>query len=578
MISFKGKTKYTFFAILTAVFFSLHPHTTHATPWCQYADVEGQSDTTHCNWYATIGDIDQSSIKIQLPPQYITDTQKERHFTPDRFTPFDDIQVSFTVPCPLAHAQIWDEEGSFAGKGYFGDGYFSSYFGQVPQLGVSLFTIDEKGAEVFIASLGTAVDKYEGPDDGTPVKEDCTNVPNPRKHTFVLHGWPYSLAASTGLTPLGVPPAVDANKLQMLVDSIKNHRKVWIDIGDSSIQTKPIERDIPTGGSPGADGTPPMDDCVQVYGNGALKMVTMIGQSVFGPNTLGYQSSAMTYSETIKNSLAAMFPFSKYFDHFGFYVDLVPTNDLAITQTMFKDAATLPARVSYCNARAGKVRDYYYFHNYSWKTKQGEVTTFGTKSLLGGNTVLFWALAGSNLNNTIPHETGHSFGVVDEYLGPNPRNDSPATMADRDKSRNCVDNLNKYILNGQTFGDIPPNEHKGCNQQYQLFRQSDKSLMNNEDENQKFNVISCGYVIAGILGEDYSNGPNHWQECYDAGKKDGNVELPISTTILKKTETTSASPIKSALQTPSPTVSPRVSPRQSSMQTPLPTPSSRATP
>jgi len=551
IIYFKGKTKYVILLFISALFIG-HPHQAHATTWCQYADIDGQSDTGHCNWYATVGDIDQSSIKIELPPQYITTTQKERHFTPDRFTPFDDIQVSFTVPCPLAHAQIWDEEGSFAGKGYYGDGYYSTYFGPVPHLGVSLLTEDATGKDVFIASLGTAVDKYYGPDDGTPAKEDCTNVQNPRTHTFVVHGWPYSLAASTGLTPLGVAPPVDTKNLEILIDSIKNHRKVWISIGDTSKDSTPIKRDIPTGGRPAIDGTPPIDDCVQVWGDGFRKAVEMRGRSS-GLDALGI----MGETNAMKTMFANTAPFSENMHNLSIYTDLANYND-----TGWMESAGLTTigpdslySISTCKNRTGTARLYYFHFDHDFIESNGVVykNSFSEKyksdiyvdKYEWGNIPYYTDSVASM------HETGHAFGGLDDEY-------SPGNILVGQINRNCVyPTANAEAPDGfkyfnKFYGNL---NSKGCTFA-NAYRSTNNSFMRRpfEPDGKKFSIVDCSYITSVMTGLDAKYYLNPCSTM-DTVKPDGFLTSSVTqkaSTLIKPSPTTTSKPTSTPLPTYSP--------------------------
>jgi len=575
MISFKGKTRYAILVIICGLFFSFHPHRAHATPSCQYADIQGQSDTLSCHWYATVADIDASSIKIELPPQYITTTKKERHFTPDRFTPFDDMQVSFTVPCPMKKAQIWDEAGSFSGTGYFGLGYYRSGFdfGE-PSLGVSLYTTDQNGTDVFIASLGTVVDKYYGPDDGTPTKEDCSNVSNPRKHTFVLHGWPYSLAASTGLTPLGAAPVVDQKILATLIDSIKNHRRVWISIKDGG-NGAPLERAIPTDGgrSPGA--TPQLDNCVQLWGYGdGKKIVTMAGitSGLKGPDIVAKGNLKKDYFDSIE-------PFHTYeLPFFTFYADLAAIDDTAWYDRVnhkVKDTS-IPSTKSSCNARMGKGDNYYYFH---FNNDLGSVDQIGKPvtypiALTDKNfkTVFIGDTADEDPRLIVMHETGHAIGNLDdEYIA------QPYGFIDH--YNNCripyPDRPKPFSIGSYDYGILVDT----C-RTYSTFRSSTNSIMRHDPgaDRDQFNRVSCGLIVSYILG---GYGHDYWKypcSVMNGVIKPGTQSLEIPKQATPVTTKTSPDSLENPLQSASP--SPKTSPASKPTSTPKPTysPSSYRTP
>jgi hypothetical protein len=105
------------------------------------------------------------------------------------------------------------------------------------------------------------------------------------------------------------------------------------------------------------------------------------------------------------------------------------------------------------------------------------------------------------------HEIGHAFAYLkDEYV---------ALQGLAILGKNCAltssQDAHTWEYNGVRYGD---NNIKGCYGS-ESYRPSEKSLMRGAQSGEtRFNVVSCGYIIAAIKG---GVGPEYWQECMNTG-------------------------------------------------------------
>jgi|GEM_PF-1807279 len=102
------------------------------------------------------------------------------------------------------------------------------------------------------------------------------------------------------------------------------------------------------------------------------------------------------------------------------------------------------------------------------------------------------------------HEIAHAFASVqDEYV---------ALVGLSTPGRNCANFENglEFARNGIRYGD---RDVKGCYGS-ESYRPSQKSLMRGAQSGEtRFNVVSCGYLVAAIKGLDVKEGPLFWEEC-----------------------------------------------------------------
>jgi hypothetical protein len=251
--------------------------------------------------------------------------------------------------------------------------------------------------------------------------------------------------------------------------------------------------------------------CARVFGKGEQRIIHMIGAES--------ATDKVDFTYLVENSLnfaahmSAVFdPFRKYWDKFSYSVDLKKHDESQLKtdgQDSVKKSLPIIRKVSSCGRGA---RMYFHFSN----------------SVYGGG--LSWILAKVALielpvssdgfegkPSVLLHEMGHGYaGLSDEYLYFKYVNNEPV----EDKygvlkliGRNCE--LPKttppmlssiFSYNGVSYAS----PHIGCSTP-DRYRPSETSIMNDTKiESEKFNVVSCGYIIAAIKG---GNPKSYWSEC-----------------------------------------------------------------
>ncbi len=256
-----------------------------------------------------------------------------------------------------------------------------------------------------------------------------------------------------------------------------------------------------------------MSLCAPVYGSGEFKVVTMRGKSA---NESLSNLILFGYS-TVKSGFEEIQPFAKYSSHFSQYIDLGNYDDYqyGTRQVNVFDGKSphtyyinpyIPEMTSACPSS----RLYYFLNNRSYfaYTQANSKDIFINPKEVDSATVM--------------HEAGHAFaGLEDEYIVTDNISDLTASTILSRFGENCtLSPPEAYTYNKKYYG----NQHKlGCftyaNQKYSVFRPSNNSIMNTGN---KFNMISCAYVISAILGDSTSK--LHLPECFkldgleDSGK------------------------------------------------------------
>jgi hypothetical protein len=154
-------------------------------------------------------------------------------------------------------------------------------------------------------------------------------------------------------------------------------------------------------------------------------------------------------------------------------------------------------------------------------------------------------LASSHSENRLEalHEFGHAFGgLLDEYIYPNPASDLSTSVKrvinfifnlnDYTFHRNCSkDPFKDFSFNGVIYSSLfkeglPINSDTHfCTFGYigdkALGRPSVNSIMNNTTLSNRFNVVSCGWLLKAIKG---GSAKSHFPECAEMAKR-GEVEF-----------------------------------------------------
>jgi hypothetical protein len=291
-----------------------------------------------------------------------------------------------------------------------------------------------------------------------------------------------------------------------------------------------------------------MTNCAKLSGNGPIKVVFMRGKSWNG----GVSSYLGRVQEVIEG-FASIEPLAKYIDQFSFYIDLKKHDDtswpteVTIKNTtpyggityddivMYKESA---AKTIGSQSSCGGNADQYFFyfskdqHYIAYSILAGKISliNLGTMVVIGGNIKNSFNGDVHATKYEAVHEFAHSFaGLFDEYISSifgSIRNTmtSAGTFSGENCSgfptrdyRSSLDNKRYGIaIPGCTYitnGDIRSPDYR------RYYRPSSASIMNdtpsNPDELNKFNVVSCGYVIAAIKKEPLtkSNAQKYWPEC-----------------------------------------------------------------
>jgi hypothetical protein len=214
-------------------------------------------------------------------------------------------------------------------------------------------------------------------------------------------------------------------------------------------------------------------------------------------------------ARSIEQALSNTDPFKKYFDKFSFYVDLGTYKDDSLVKRNL-----LPANVSMCGGRVGVARAYIYNHNtLEALSVLGQQTLEENSTTYDGQDVFLNTYKGNSVSRSMlpliaVHEMGHVFGLSDEYLYHNESTSTQNYWIGKAGRDNCVaDPENGYRSGANIYGET---DHEGCSFE-RLYRPSAESIMKDEKASAKFNVVSCGIIIAGI--KEMGKGSDYWQEC-----------------------------------------------------------------
>lgn len=273
------------------------------------------------------------------------------------------------------------------------------------------------------------------------------------------------------------------------------------------------------------------DLCTPTAGNGKYRMVNMRGVSL-EENVSSFVEEALFI---FKHGFKLIDPFKTYIDQFSFYVDLKKVDDLSIPLNehgVFKYGVF--GKSSTC---AGDVREYFlHFSN----NNMMEGRSFAEQ---GGSEIYLNLIKPENkklplLPKIAVHETGHAFAYLDdEYqeVARKPNLEVNCTLNPETTFRSDID--------GKLYGDI---DKEGCTcpaapQCKNYHRPSSISIMNLHYTSDKFNVISCGYIVSMIKGNIIplkSEAEKYWPECerldtIKKGEQDNNrtpILVPVNDT------------------------------------------------
>jgi hypothetical protein len=282
---------------------------------------------------------------------------------------------------------------------------------------------------------------------------------------------------------------VGPGDIEFLIDSIYKGRAVTVILKESEesgsrVASIPIE----------------MTNCDHAYGEGPLRAISVRDDSAgYSPEDI----LARTI-DILTGGYQQIDPFKKYLNRFSFFTDLTNYDD---SEPAFSRAC---GNISSIN---------YYF------TKTNSLSGIAESPSFFSGLVRIHPDAESRIKSVgidfslaviAMHETAHALaGVMDEYV----LDDSQVEeipIINNASATNCVinplDPTSGYWFNGTLYGD---NDDKGCSTVL-LNRPTANSIMRHEiglDGGNKFNTVSCGYILAAVSGTGVKSGPTYFYEC-----------------------------------------------------------------
>ncbi len=309
----------------------------------------------------------------------------------------------------------------------------------------------------------------------------------------------------------------------------------------------------------------PATNCVPLGGNGPIKVVFARGES-WNSTVSDFVSKSLN---VINNGYGKIDPFKKYFSQFSFYADLKKYPDAlgvgvqGIVPVVIQSDGTKSAfsAVTSC-AALGHIDTTIFFESDTLDGNSafaylGTGNVFYNIYAANQTNLIGRFSAGSGLDRAsteagvIIHEVGHAFaGLLDEYVSQTQNNkDNLLTGVNNPRiltTENCSTYPARDFRNpadGRLYGAYLD---KGCEylvaqlqsgQKHPLpyYRPAVRSIMSSGDLTTntdtiwvpKFNIISCGYIIAAIKNQSLSqaNAGSHWAECAGLDTA-GKTEIP----------------------------------------------------
>ncbi len=291
----------------------------------------------------------------------------------------------------------------------------------------------------------------------------------------------------------------------------------------------------PAGTSP-VNVTVPMTNCVKIGGDGPIWITFMRTYNISIPTFI----DELTMLQKTINSTQ---PYKKYSNQFSFYIDFRKYDGATI-----ESSATVATQVEY---EALKVRMHTAFDSTSCGSNQQEKIIINNDTstpgfAIGGGHLSFISLSFLQIfldytNNkatrpqAILHEISHAFAdLSDEYI----RTElGLGSLIEAVSYHNCTSRPSSEFRNStdnKIYGSVST---EGCmylrsrdvTHPTKYYRPSSTSFMNTNDMvyfSPRFNVISCGYVVAAIHGEEpvKKNAEKYWPECKNIDTE--NSEIP----------------------------------------------------
>jgi hypothetical protein len=270
-------------------------------------------------------------------------------------------------------------------------------------------------------------------------------------------------------------------------------------------------------------------DCELIEGSGERKIV-----AIFDGNPAPSDMTINLAKEAMLRVFQKLEPYKSY-NNFSFYIDK-QTRDY-LYDSEFKSKAALNniiLRPSVLDYACGKAFLYVYFVKNipkigSYTYVDFPVIYIDLDQALSGTTKLESQepYIEQTLSGLIAHESGHAIGGInDEYPLPAEKQGSYwdllfSNTVQTSEQRTCVhepNSLYRSSIDKKLYGLTTVS---GCydpilNTFKTFYRPSQNSIMNSAfATNRRFNVISCGYILAGLHGEtlEKNNAEKYWPQC-----------------------------------------------------------------
>ncbi len=401
-----------------------------------------------------LGPVDNSnnSIQVDFDPVYVFNTQKNGHFTPTMpANTYDSFQV-------VVKRGI---EGCTTKLGYMNAELLVKHEdGESERLG--------QFAPFYPQKIMDEARKYyfQNPDDGRTVSDYLKKNYEPSKATL---NEPYEATLIGNGKPL------------------KKNDTVFVRVHDDENVGGILNKQIN------------MTNCVRLFGDGPNSFAFGGAKSL---RTLSDNFDLFAESQLEVTRFAQFEPYKKYKDKFKFFLDLQEIDDTKINTEVSNDklTETFPRDVGCKDAQNYTLfvdsRAYELPYASGW---------LATADLVGHIAMdVFWRQdprISQHMLHLFAHETGHGFGgLYDEDL-------KEGLKKGEYNAANCVTNPEEaYRLGDIFYGSIST---PGCEEGG--FIPSEKSIMNYfPNDSEKFNVISCAFILTKIKGASASE---HFEEC-----------------------------------------------------------------
>ncbi|MEK6888956.1 MAG: hypothetical protein AABW80_02500 [Nanoarchaeota archaeon] len=421
----------------------------------------------------TVNISDIIDIKIDYDPDYVRLTKQFRGFTPQpEFTPYDNILIKIKIAKNSCY----------------------TYPNELPfDVALAFTNIDGQEEVFYFVNQATSIaNPY------SPIK--ISETTNEIEYGVILKGWNYhqkTQCTAQGCKDVDIDGGASGIVQGALMD--KMIEAIGKDLNKKDVvKFRLMERNVPANNK---DEPIPMKTCLQIKGDGKKKFVGMRGEDAF-------RYSSKTFMQEVfvdANTLFSIDPFAKYNDSLSYYADLAILDDSGWdTYEEDNDIFYKPKYISVVRQSSSCGSDASAYSFFNKRTYKGyTVKNSGTVFVRPGGLSL------SSDSIVVTHEIGHAFcGLSDEYVYKKGFTGFVWNPGWQGKFMpNCVLNpSNSWWYNGAVYGT---SNYLGCSVNG-LYRPSGNSIMRKDREDQKFNVVSCGYCLAAIKG---GNPKSYWNEC-----------------------------------------------------------------